>query len=269
MDTINLGGEKNEGAPPRPGLAREMTDAEAIAFSGDDAFPEIILEPELPPKPDKKSPLTEVSAMEPDSLDSGLDLEPIDEPEQPELDLEMDNDQLTEEDSSETIHFNDLPLIWQKHVLKRKEEKFLPVDQDTFNKQEILAATVSPDSWTDPKVVDKVFERAKKEKIPFDLLPKKWQEILLPLYQKEIETFGDVTIEALEKNGASAEDIKTLQTKAQELSRISDLKQQLAIPENSKSASQVNASSFVNKVLMEKAQPKKSLFSRFKGWFGF
>lgn len=208
-------------------------------------------------------------------VDPNLELAPIEKPEEPILEpdhsiaLEEKNTAEIEEKQVQLIHFNDLPIVWQKHVLKRKEGGFLPLERDVFSKQEILDATVDPTSWTDPKVVDKVFIRAKKSKIPFDILPAKWQEILTKNYQKEIETFGDVTVEALEKNEASPEDIKTLQRKALELSRISNLKQQLTVPENPKPILLARNPSFVDKVLAQKSQAKKSFWSKAKSWLGF
>jgi len=129
--------------------------------------------------------------------------------------------------SSETIRFKDLPIIWQRHIIKRKVDNFLPIDKNIFTKAEILEATANEKSWTDPLVVDKVFTRAKKERIPFSVLPPKWQEILRKKHSQEIDTFDDITIEILVKNGATEKDLETLKKRALGQNRIRELEAEL------------------------------------------
>lgn len=162
------------------------------------------------------------------------------------------------------IKFKDLPLIWQEHVLKRRAEGFLPASQDTFTRKEIVEAAADPTSYTDPHIIDKVFNRAELMKIPFDVLPQKWQEILKPIYQKEIETFGNVTVQELVDNGATDEDISTLQKLAGEKT-IADLKADLTQPIET-----LNAKPLAEKIIAEKrVEAKRPWYRKVAGYFGF
>jgi len=84
---------------------------------------------------------------------------------------EAGQDHLMPENSPEmvvqdTIHFNDLPKIWQEHILKRQAGGFLAKNKMIFTKDEILEATADKSSFSSPLAVNNVFERIKKEKIP-------------------------------------------------------------------------------------------------------
>jgi hypothetical protein len=122
----------------------------------------------------------------------------------PEIILEENKKVVDVDVRDNVIHFNDLPKIWQEHILKRKAEGKLMENKNIFSKDEILKATSDENSFTSSKDVDKIFERAKKEKIPFDDLPKSWQEF----FSGPENIFTNVTIEDLRKRGAD-EDIIT------------------------------------------------------------
>jgi|GEM_PF-6317371 len=127
---------------------------------------------------------------------------------------------------SETIHFDELPKSWQKHILKRQEEGYLPKDKLTFTKAEILKAASSEDSFTPSETIGKLFERIDKEKIDFDLLPKIWQEKL-----QSINKFGNITVDYLKKKGAKDSDIERIKSgyyrQENETARAAGLKEKI------------------------------------------
>ncbi len=145
---------------------------------------------------------------------------------------EAGQDHLMPENSPEmvvqdTIHFNDLPKIWQEHILKRQAGGFLAKNKMIFTKDEILEATADKSSFSSPLAVNNVFERIKKEKIPLDYLPKKWRDILEPKNK-----FSNITIEELKKAGASMADIEKIKTgfyrQNKEIEKIAELKNDIA-----------------------------------------
>ncbi|MFA5948581.1 MAG: hypothetical protein WC806_06500 [Candidatus Gracilibacteria bacterium] len=116
-----------------------------------------------------------------------------------------DVDKIFERAKEEKIHFDDLPKIWQEHILKRRADEVhpMPTNRTLFSRAEILEATSDEKSFTSPTAVNNIFERAKKQKINLNDLPKSWQEILSGPRNK----FTNVTIEDLKTRGASEEDI--------------------------------------------------------------
>jgi len=147
----------------------------------------------------------------------------------------------------DVIHFNDLPKIWQDHILKRRATKkipkpgeetilpeydtLLPVNKNLFSRAEILEAVSDENSFTPSALVDKLFERAKKEKIAMSDLPEVWRKILEPKHK-----FGNVTIEELKRRGknnpdiiADIEKIKSgFYRQNKEIEKIAELKNDIA-----------------------------------------
>ena len=106
-----------------------------------------------------------------------------------------------------TISFSDLPKIWQEHILKRKAEGKLSLDKNSFTRFEILQASSAADSFTESTVVDKLFDRIKKEKIDWVDLPVEWQKVLAKGKAPVNTFFDNVTVEFLLQRGARPEDI--------------------------------------------------------------
>jgi len=151
------------------------------------------------------------------------------------LKLEKETVETREDDYPDTldltIDFSELPKIWQQHILERKKAGYLPENKNTFTKYEILKASSDEESFTSSAVIDKLFDRIKKEKIDLADLPKEWREILKG--DKNINVFDNVTVEYLLRRGALPEDINKIREiivrkkQAEEQSRKEDVRNKI------------------------------------------
>lgn len=163
----------------------------------------------------------------------------------------------------ELINLNDLPVSWQEHIKGRQAGGFISPDKNTFTKAEIIKATKSPDSYTPDNLIDKVFARAKKEKINFEDLPSSWQEKL-----KDENIFGNFTVEYLKQRGALDKDIERVKAGVQ-AKKVETLKEEIRKTQESFSSSVEPFIERKESEIEKSTGTKKSWWGRLKSRWGW